>query len=140
MATVLVVDDEFGIVDVLETILTDEGYRVLTACNGKQGLVRLSEEKPEVILLDFMMPILGGGDMLRAMAAEPAYQRIPVIMMSSLRRGGSRRKMSRLRRVPAQALQGDRGAERCRPRPRRGGNRRFLVPEFRAAQHHCSHQ
>ena len=66
MATVLVVDDEFGIVDVLETILTDEGYRVLTACNGKQGLVRLSEEKPEVILLDFMMPILGGGDMLRA--------------------------------------------------------------------------
>ena len=85
MATVLVIDDEFGIVDVLETILTDEGYRVLTACNGKQGLVRLSEEKPEVILLDFMMPILGGSDMLRAIAAEPAYHRIPVIMMSSLR-------------------------------------------------------
>ena len=85
MATVLVVDDEFGIVDVLETILTDEGYRVLTACNGKQGLVRLSAEKPDVVLLDFMMPILGGCEMLRAMAAEPAYQRIPVIMISSLR-------------------------------------------------------
>jgi CheY-like chemotaxis protein len=85
MATVLVVDDEFGIVDVLETILTDEGYRVLTACNGKQGLVRLSAEKPDVVLLDFMMPILGGGEMLRAMAGEPAYQRIPVIMISSLR-------------------------------------------------------
>ena len=84
MATVLVVDDEFGIVDVLETILTDEGYRVLTACNGKQGLLRLSEEKPDVILLDFMMPILGGGEMLRAMAAEPAYQSIPVIIMSAL--------------------------------------------------------
>jgi CheY-like chemotaxis protein len=84
MTTVLVVDDEFGIVDVLETILTDEGYRVRTACNGKQGLVRLSAEKIDVILLDFMMPILSGGEMLRAMAAEPAYQRIPVIMMSSL--------------------------------------------------------
>jgi len=84
MATVLVVDDEFGIVDVLETILTDEGYRVVTACNGKQGLMRLSAEKPNVILLDFMMPILGGGEMLRAMAAQPAYRRIPVIMMSSL--------------------------------------------------------
>jgi len=83
-AEVLVVDDEFGIVDVLETILTDEGYRVVTACNGKQGLVRLSAEKPDVILLDFMMPILGGAEMLRAMAAEPAYQRIPVIMISSL--------------------------------------------------------
>lgn len=85
MPTVLVVDDEFGIVDVLETILTDEGYRVLTACNGKQGLARLSAEKPDVILSDFMMPILGGAEMLRAMAAEPAYRRIPVIMMSSLR-------------------------------------------------------
>jgi CheY-like chemotaxis protein len=84
MPTVLVVDDEFGIVDVLETILADEGYRVLTACNGKQGLVRLSEEKPEVILLDFMMPILSGGEMLRAMAAEPTYRYIPVIIMSSL--------------------------------------------------------
>ena len=84
MATVLVVDDEFGIVDVLETILTDEGYRVVTACNGKQGLMRLSAEKPNVILLDFMMPILGGAEMLRAMAAEPVYQRIPVIMISSL--------------------------------------------------------
>jgi CheY-like chemotaxis protein len=84
MATVLVVDDEFGIVDVLETILTDEGYRVLTACNGKQGLQRLWAERPDLILLDFMMPILSGGEMLRAMAAETAYQRIPVIMMSSL--------------------------------------------------------
>jgi CheY-like chemotaxis protein len=84
MATVLVVDDEFGIVDVLETILIDEGYRVLTACNGKQGLIRLTEEKPDLILLDFMMPILGGGEMLRAMAAEPAFQSIPVIIISSL--------------------------------------------------------
>ena len=84
MATVLVVDDEFGIVDVLETILTDEGYRVLTACNGKQGLVRLAEQKPDVVLLDCMMPILGGDGMLRAMAAVPDYRRIPVIMMSSL--------------------------------------------------------
>jgi CheY-like chemotaxis protein len=84
MPTVLVVDDEFGIVDVLEIILTDEGYRVLTACNGKQGLARLAVETPDVVLLDFMMPMLGGAEVLRVMAAEPAYQDIPVIMMSSL--------------------------------------------------------
>jgi len=84
MPTVLVVDDECGIVDVLETILTDEGYRVLTACNGKQGLARLAKERPEVILLDFMMPILSGGEMLRTIVSDPIYQRIPVIMMSSL--------------------------------------------------------
>jgi CheY-like chemotaxis protein len=84
MPTVLVIDDEFGIVDVLETILTDGGYQVLTACNGKQGLERLSTEKPDVVLLDFMMPILGGAEMLAVMASEPAYQVIPVIMISSL--------------------------------------------------------
>jgi CheY-like chemotaxis protein len=84
MPTVLVVDDEFGIVGVLETILIDEGYRVLTACNGKQGLARLAAETPDLVLLDFMMPILGGAEMLAAMAAEPAYRHIPVIMISSL--------------------------------------------------------
>jgi CheY-like chemotaxis protein len=84
MAAVLVVDDEVGIVDVVEAILADEGYRIITAFDGKQGLARLSQERPDVILLDLMMPILSGAEMLRAMAAEPAYQRIPVIMMSSL--------------------------------------------------------
>ena len=84
MPTVLVVDDEFGIVDVLETILIDEGYRVLTACNGKRGLESLATERPDVVLLDLMMPILGGVEMLAAMMAEPAYRHIPVIMISSL--------------------------------------------------------
>ena len=84
MPTVLVVDDEFGIVGVLETILIDEGYRVLTACNGKQGLESLATERPDVVLLDLMMPILGGVEMLAAMMAEPAYRHIPVIMISSL--------------------------------------------------------
>ncbi len=84
MPIVLVVDDELSIVDVLETILTDEGHRVLTACNGKQGLARLTEETADLVLLDFMMPILGGAEMLSAMAADPAHRHIPVIMISSL--------------------------------------------------------
>ena len=84
MATVLVVDDEFGVGEVLDTILTDAGHRVLTAINGKQGLARLAETTPDVILLDFMMPLLDGPGMLRAMAADPAHRDIPVIMMSSL--------------------------------------------------------
>jgi CheY-like chemotaxis protein len=84
MPTVLVVDDEFAIADLLETILSDEGYRVLTACNGKQGLAKMTDAMPDLILLDFMMPILDGAGMLRAIAAAPAYQDIPVIMISSL--------------------------------------------------------
>ena len=84
MPTVLVVDDEFAIADLLETILTDKGYRVLTACNGKQGLAKMADIMPDLILLDFMMPILDGAGMLRAMAAAPGHRHIPVIMISSL--------------------------------------------------------
>ena len=84
MRTVLVVDDEFGIAEVLNAILCDEGYRVATAINGRQGLARLAEVMPDIVLLDYMMPILDGAGMLKAMAAEPAYRGIPVIVMSAL--------------------------------------------------------
>jgi CheY-like chemotaxis protein len=84
MITVLVVDDEFGVAEVIAAILEDEGYRVITAVNGKQGLARAAEAKPDVILLDVMMPILSGPAMLRALKADPALARIPVVMMSSL--------------------------------------------------------
>jgi CheY-like chemotaxis protein len=84
MRTVLVVDDEFGVAEVIEAILEDEGYRVLTAVNGRQGLVRLAENRPDLVLLDMMMPILDGPAMLKAMKAEPQFADIPVVMMSSL--------------------------------------------------------
>ncbi len=58
MATVLIVDDEFPIADLLEMALTDEGYRVLTAANGRQGLARLAEgPRPDLIISDYMMPV-----------------------------------------------------------------------------------
>ena len=84
MLTVLVVDDEFGVAEVIAAILEDEGYRVLTAVNGKQGLARAGEARPDIILLDMMMPIMDGPTMLRALKADPALASIPVVMMSSL--------------------------------------------------------
>ena len=84
MQTVLVVDDEFGVAEVLQSILEDEGYRVLTAINGKQALTRLGEHTPDVILLDYMMPIMDGTQALSAIRNDAAFKSIPVIMMSSL--------------------------------------------------------
>ena len=84
MQTVLVVDDEFGVAEVLQSILEDEGYRVVTAINGKQALTRLGEHTPDVIMLDYMMPIMDGTQTLAAIRKEPASRNIPVIMMSSL--------------------------------------------------------
>jgi CheY-like chemotaxis protein len=84
MRTVLVVDDEFGVAEVLQSILEDEGYRVVTAINGKQALARLGEFTPDLIMLDYMMPIMDGTQTLNAIRNEPAFARIPIIMMSSL--------------------------------------------------------
>jgi CheY-like chemotaxis protein len=85
MTTILVVDDEALIAMALEAALEDEGYRVVTAANGKQGLERLTETpRPELVLLDMMMPIMNGPAMLEAMAADSSLSDIPVIVLSSL--------------------------------------------------------
>jgi CheY-like chemotaxis protein len=65
-------------------MLEDEGYRVVTAINGKQGLARLAEHNPDAVMLDYMMPVMNGADMLAAMQSDPAWASLPVVMMSSL--------------------------------------------------------
>lgn len=82
--TVLVVDDEFGVAEVLNAILSDEGYRVITATNGRQALTRIAEQRPDLVLLDYMMPVLDGVAVLRALSADPAAQDLPIVVMSAL--------------------------------------------------------
>jgi two-component system, OmpR family, response regulator VicR len=89
--TVLVVDDEFGTVEVLVAALEDAGYRVLTAANGRRGLERLEENKPDLVISDFMMPLMDGATMVAAMRANPAFRDIPVIMMSAAPEAALRR-------------------------------------------------
>lgn len=84
MRTVLIVDDEFGVAEVLQSILEDEGYRVVCAINGKQGLARLLEVKPDLVMLDYMMPIMDGARTLAEMRQQPQSAHIPIVMMSSL--------------------------------------------------------
>lgn len=84
MPKLLVIDDEFGVAEILESLLLDEGHEVMTAVNGKQGLERLAQSVPDVVFVDFMMPVLDGPGLIQAMRAEPAWAAIPVILMSSL--------------------------------------------------------
>jgi CheY-like chemotaxis protein len=85
VATVLIVEDEFAIADLLEMALTDEGYRVLHAANGSQGLERLTEGPlPDLVISDYMMPILDGAGLLQAMRETEAQRDIPCIVMSSM--------------------------------------------------------
>jgi CheY-like chemotaxis protein len=84
VAVVLVVDDELGIATLLEDVLQDEGHRVLMASNGRQALERMAAERPDLVFTDFMMPVMDGAAMLAAIAADPEFKDIPVIVMSSL--------------------------------------------------------
>ncbi len=84
MGTVLVIDDEFGIADLIDALLTDEGHRVLMAANGKQALDLLAKEPPDLIFLDYMMPVMDGSTLLRLMAQDAAWSGIAVVLMSSM--------------------------------------------------------
>lgn len=82
--TVLIIDDEPDLRNGLGDIFEDEGYRVVTAADGQEGLERMrSLARPCVVLLDLIMPILSGNEAYTAMQADPALVGIPVIVMTS---------------------------------------------------------
>lgn len=86
MKTVLVVDDEFAMLWVLESLLHDEGYATRTASNGQEALERIAEQRPDLILTDVMMPRLSGLELAQRLADHPELRRVPVVLMSSMSR------------------------------------------------------
>jgi len=83
MAHILIVDDEFGIVEALEGFLQDEGYRTATALNGRQALEKMSAERPALVLLDYMLPVMNGPAVLEVMKSDPHLRDVPVVLMSA---------------------------------------------------------
>jgi CheY-like chemotaxis protein len=83
MKTILLVDDEYSIIEVLAYLLEEEGYAVLTACNGRVALERAANKVPDVVVTDQMMPVMTGTELLAALRKDPALQHIPVILMTS---------------------------------------------------------
>ena len=77
MSTILIVDDDVYIGDMLEEILTKEGYRTARAYSGTEALMYLSSSRPDLILLDLMLPGLSGEELL------PLIKDIPVIVVSA---------------------------------------------------------
>ncbi len=87
MRRILVVDDEAAITAVVADLLTDEGYAVSTARDGRQALVELAAVQPDLILCDLMMPELNGLELCRRLQADATTREIPVVLMSA---GGER--------------------------------------------------
>ncbi|KKQ95154.1 MAG: PAS/PAC sensor hybrid histidine kinase [candidate division CPR2 bacterium GW2011_GWC1_39_9] len=81
---VLVVDDDAGLCQLYKLTLEQEGYEVFTANQGEEGLSRAVELKPELILLDIMMPMIHGLNVLDILKATPETKDIKIIVLSAL--------------------------------------------------------
>jgi CheY-like chemotaxis protein len=78
---ILVVDDEYVVLDALSMLLEGEGFHVRKASNGAEAFTRLEEEVPDVIVCDAQMPVLDGPALMRRMQGEPRFASIPVVLM-----------------------------------------------------------
>ena len=81
---VLVVDDNYDLREVLEAALVQAGYRVSTAPNGKVALEQAHGNRPDLIVLDLMMPVMSGWQFLEARREDPEIATIPVIVDSAV--------------------------------------------------------
>jgi CheY-like chemotaxis protein len=82
---VLVVDDDVNIRKMIVAALRRDGYAFLEAGNGRDALDLMREESPDVVVLDLMMPILSGWDVLQVRQHDDALKKIPVILISANR-------------------------------------------------------
>ncbi len=83
MKKIIVIEDEEIIRNLLRRKLTEEGYDVDVAENGEEGLRKIRENKPDLILLDIVMPKMGGFEVLEEIKKEEAVASIPVIVVSN---------------------------------------------------------
>ncbi|WP_296185511.1 response regulator [Pseudomonas sp. UBA1879] len=82
MTTILIVDDEYLIADVLSFALEDEGYLTVTAGSGHRALAILERERPQLIITDYMMPGMNGIELAEAVRAHKTLHEIPIMLMS----------------------------------------------------------
>ena len=91
---ILVVDDDPDILDALTMILEAEGYQVVTARDGVEGLANLKAEVPDLMILDLLMPRMDGFAVLKQLQdpRRSKYRRIPILILTSVREEASRRR------------------------------------------------
>lgn len=80
---VLVCDDERHIVRLIQVNLEKEGYQVVTAYDGKEGLEKVKSEKPDLLVLDVMMPYMDGFEVLKNLRRDTETESLPVIMLTA---------------------------------------------------------
>jgi two-component system, OmpR family, alkaline phosphatase synthesis response regulator PhoP len=81
---ILLVEDDPMVVRMYKRKFKTDGFDLDIAYNGKEGLVALKKKRPDIILLDIMMPKMSGLDMLKIVKADPQYKNLPVVMLTNL--------------------------------------------------------
>ena len=81
--TILIIEDEKALVEILEYNLVREGYRVFTATDGGEGLQRAQEIVPDLIVLDIMLPTLDGLQLCSLLRSDPETQNIRILMLTA---------------------------------------------------------
>jgi len=79
---ILVVDDERHVVRLIQVNLERQGYEVIPAYNGKEGLEQIRLRKPDVVVLDVMMPYMDGFEVLKVIRRNPETENLPVIVLT----------------------------------------------------------
>jgi len=82
-AKILLVDDDPDFVEATKVVLESQPYEVITALSGKEGLEKAREEKPDLVLLDIIMPEVDGFQVCQQLKKDPQLAEIPVIMITS---------------------------------------------------------
>lgn len=83
MPTILIIDDESSAVELLTLILEQNGFSVLTASNGQEGLDRAREKRPDLIVTDVLMPVMDGYEFYKEAKKDPVVKNIPVIIVTA---------------------------------------------------------
>jgi DNA-binding response OmpR family regulator len=81
--TVLVVDDEKSFLDIMKILLSRAGFRVLTSAHGSEGLKMIYDQRPDLVLLDDMLPGMSGCDICAQVKHDDSVQHIPVLLYSA---------------------------------------------------------
>jgi two-component system response regulator VicR len=80
---IVYIEDEYDMIDLVRLILGQKGYEVVGAIGGREGLTMVQQELPDLVLLDLMMPDMGGWEVYQQMRAEESTREIPVIIITA---------------------------------------------------------
>jgi len=89
---ILVVEDQADNLQILRDLLTSEGYQIVEAQDGEQGVRAAAAERPDLILMDIQLPLLDGYEATRRIKADPALRAIPIIVVTSYSLSGDEAK------------------------------------------------